>query len=99
VNVVLGLADPEPTYPKKFLRERERVSSTIRDEVSSVTAVEAAIPGPRGKEALRFLGFGSSGGMLEYFAETARRHGPIAQLRVTLGEYSVPRHASVKTPL
>jgi cytochrome P450 len=54
----------------------------MHGEVSSVTAVAAAIPGPRGKEALRFLGFGSSGGMLEYFAETARCYGPIAQLRV-----------------
>jgi len=40
------------------------------------------IPGPRGKEAFRFLGFGSTTGMLEYFAQTARRYGPISQLRV-----------------
>lgn len=40
------------------------------------------IPGPRGKEAFRFLGFGSTGGLLQYFADTARRYGPIAQLRV-----------------
>jgi cytochrome P450 len=42
----------------------------------------AEIPGPRGKEAFRFLGFGSSNGMLEYFAEIAHRYGPIVQLRV-----------------
>jgi hypothetical protein len=31
------------------------------------------IPGPRGKEAFRFLGFGSTTGMLDYFAQTAWR--------------------------
>ncbi len=44
--------------------------------------LNAAIPGPRGREALRFLGFRSPDGVLAYFAEIARTYGPIAQWRV-----------------
>jgi cytochrome P450 len=42
----------------------------------------SAIPGPRGREALKFLGFGSDGGMLAYFARLARTYGPIVSFRV-----------------
>ncbi len=41
-----------------------------------------SIPGPRGRDALRFLGFGSADGLLAYFAELARTYGPITRLRV-----------------
>ncbi len=51
-------------------------------------ATQHAIPGPRGRDALRFLGFGSSDGLLAYFLETARRYGPISYLRV-LGQHVV----------
>lgn len=47
-----------------------------------------AIPGPRGRDALRFLGFGESDGLLAYFLELARRYGPISYLRV-LGQHVV----------
>ena len=39
------------------------------------------IPGPRGREALQFLGFGSADGMLAYFARLARKYGPIVSFR------------------
>jgi cytochrome P450 len=42
----------------------------------------SAIPGPRGREALQFLGFGSPDGMLAYFARLARTYGPIVSFRV-----------------
>ncbi len=51
-------------------------------------ATQLAIPGPRGRDALRFLGFGDSDGLLAYFLETARRYGPISYLRV-LGQHVV----------
>ena len=35
------------------------------------------IPGPRGFDALRFLGIGSPDGLLAFFAEIARTYGPI----------------------
>lgn len=44
--------------------------------------VHRPIPGPRGREALRFLGFGSPEGLLAYFEELARTYGPITRLRV-----------------
>ena len=43
---------------------------------------DTMIPGPRGRDALRFLGFGSPDGLLGYFAELARTYGPITRLRV-----------------
>ena len=49
---------------------------------------QQTIPGPRGRDALRFLGFGSSDGLLAYFLETAQRYGPISYLRV-LGQHVV----------
>ncbi len=39
------------------------------------------IPGPRGIDALRFLGIGSPGGLLAFFAEIARTYGPIVSFR------------------
>ncbi len=39
-------------------------------------------PGPRGLEALRFLGVGAPREILTFFLETARRYGPIASFRV-----------------
>jgi cytochrome P450 len=43
------------------------------------------IPGPRGTEALRFLGIGSPDGLLAFFAACARRYGPIVSFR-SLGQ-------------
>jgi cytochrome P450 len=40
------------------------------------------IPGPRGREALRFLGIGSPDGLLAFFAGAARTYGPIVSFRV-----------------
>jgi cytochrome P450 len=42
----------------------------------------SAIPGPRGRDALEFLGFRSSGGMLAFFARASRTYGPIVSFRV-----------------
>jgi len=39
-------------------------------------------PGPRGIEALRFLGFGAPSQIVTFFRETAKRYGPIASFRV-----------------
>jgi cytochrome P450 len=44
-----------------------------------------AIPGPRGRDALRFLGIGSADGLLAFFAECARTYGPIVSFR-SLGQ-------------
>jgi len=43
------------------------------------------IPGPRGIEALGFLGIGSPDGLLAFFAACARRYGPIVSFR-SLGQ-------------
>jgi cytochrome P450 len=43
------------------------------------------IPGPRGRDALRFLGIGSAGGLLAFFADCAHRYGPIVSFR-SLGQ-------------
>jgi cytochrome P450 len=43
------------------------------------------IPGPRGVEALHFLGIGSPDGLLAFFADCARRYGPIVSFR-SLGQ-------------
>jgi cytochrome P450 len=48
----------------------------------TTTQPTSAIPGPRGREALEFLGFGSSRGMLAYFADASRKYGPIVSFRV-----------------
>jgi cytochrome P450 len=42
----------------------------------------SAIPGPRGRDALEFLGLGSPDGMLAYFRRLARTYGPIVSFRV-----------------
>lgn len=47
-----------------------------------MTEIRTSIPGPRGRDALRFLGFGSSDGLLAYFASLARTYGPMTRLRV-----------------
>ncbi len=39
-------------------------------------------PGPRGLEALRFLGIGTPASILGYLETTARRYGPISSFRV-----------------
>lgn len=39
------------------------------------------LPGPRGREARRFLGIGSADGMVAFFAETVRRYGPLVGMR------------------
>jgi cytochrome P450 len=43
------------------------------------------IPGPRGVDALRFLGIGSPDGLLAFFAHCARTYGPITSFR-SLGQ-------------
>jgi cytochrome P450 len=41
-------------------------------------------PGPRGREALRFLGFGAAAQLVDYFATVAATYGPIAAWRAGL---------------
>ncbi len=41
----------------------------------------SAIPGPRGRAALEFLGIGSPDGLLAFFARSARTYGPIVSFR------------------
>ena len=39
-------------------------------------------PGPRGQEVLGFVRGGSTGGMLQFFENTAKRFGPISSFRI-----------------